>query len=105
MVPILKALTSAQIASTDIEQKTNSLMLARAQIETIRAQAIYSYSSSYSANSAILGGSYLCNVTDTAVNSNLRNITISVGYDKDGNSTLSDDEIRVTLSTLVAKRV
>ena len=103
-VPILKALTSAQIASRDIDRNTNSLMLARAKIENIRAKALYSYSGSYSASGVALNGSYLCNVTDTPVSSILRKITISVGYDENGNSSLSNDEIRITLKTLIAKR-
>jgi Tfp pilus assembly protein PilV len=103
-VPILKALTSAQTASTNIERKTNSLILARAQIEAIRTRAVYSYSNSYSADSINLGASYLCNIIDMEVNSNLRQITVSVGYDENGSRTLSGDEIRITLNTLIARR-
>ena len=104
VIPILKALTSAQIASTDIEHKTKSLMLARAKVEEVRARTIYAYSTSYSASSAVLSGSYLCNITDSAVNSNLREITVSAGYDEDGNRVLGNDEIQVNLKTLIAKR-
>ena len=41
---------------------------------------------------------------DSSVSSDLREITVSVGYDLNGNSTLETDEIEVTLATLVAKR-
>jgi Tfp pilus assembly protein PilV len=103
-VPILKSLTSAQTATATIEHKTNSLMLARAKIEDIRTRAIYAYGSSYAASSLSLSGSYLCNVSDTTVTSNLRQITVSVGYDENGNHSLANNEIRVTLSTLIARR-
>jgi Tfp pilus assembly protein PilV len=103
-VPILKALTSAQATATSIDHKSQSLMLARAKIEDIRAIAIYNYGRSYSAASQVIDGSYLCNVTDTPVTSNLRHITVSVGFDENDNKTLGSDEIRVTLETLVARR-
>jgi Tfp pilus assembly protein PilV len=103
-VPVLKALTSAQTATIGLEYKTHSLMLARAKIEDIRARAIYDYGHSYSAASLALDGSYLCTVTDDAVTSDLRQITVSVGYDENGDKVLGTEEIRVTLNTLVARR-
>jgi Tfp pilus assembly protein PilV len=105
IVPILKALASAQAATTTVDHKTNSLMLAKAKMEDIRGRAIYSYSSSYSASSLALSGSYLCNVTDSAVNSNLRRITVFAGYDANGDKILSNEEIQITLDTLIARRL
>jgi hypothetical protein len=43
-------------------------------------------------------------VEDVSVDSNLRKITVSVGYDLNGNNNLESDEIEVTLVTLVARR-
>jgi hypothetical protein len=103
-VPILKALTSAQAAATGIDHKSNSLMLARAKIEDIRAKAIYNYGASYAASSASLDGLYLCTVSDSEVNANLRQITVAAGYDENGNHQLDSGEIRVTLDTLIARR-
>jgi Tfp pilus assembly protein PilV len=103
-VPILKALTSMQAASTKIDHQSNSLMLARAKIEDIRAKSIYDYSTSYSATALPLSGSYLCNISDTAVSSDLRRITVGSGYDENGNHQLDSSEIRVTLDTLIARR-
>jgi Tfp pilus assembly protein PilV len=104
-VPVLKALTSAQSVSTSINRKSQSLMLARAKMEDIRAKAIYAYGDSYSASSLVLNGAYLCSVTDTAVSSNLRHITIRAGYDNNADGILNDDEIQVTLDTLIARRL
>jgi Tfp pilus assembly protein PilV len=103
-VPILKALTSMQAASTRIDHQSNSLMLARAKIEDIRAKSIYDYSASYAATALPLNGSYLCNVSDTAVSANLRRITVNAGYDENGDHQLDSSEIRVTLDTLIARR-
>jgi Tfp pilus assembly protein PilV len=103
-VPILKALTSAQMASTRIDHTSSGLMLARAKIDDIRAKAIYNYGVSYAASSAPLSGSYLCNVSDGEVNSNLRSITVFAGYDENSNHQLDSDEIKVTLETLIARR-
>jgi len=103
-VPILKALTSVQATSTKIDYQSKSLMLARAKIEDIRAKSIYGYSTSYSATALSLSGSYLCNVSDTPVSSNLRRITVDAGYDENGNNQFESSEIRVTLDTLIARR-
>ena len=103
-VPILKALTSVQATSTKIDYQSKSLMLARAKIEDIRAKSIYGYSTSYSATALSLSGSYLCNVSDTPVSSNLRRITVDAGYDENGNNQFESSEIRVTLDTFIARR-
>ena len=104
IVPILKALTSAHVTSTIIEHRTRSLTLAQTKLDEIRARSIYDYSSTFTETGLSLDGSYLCNVGDSSVSSDLREITVSVGYDFNDNSTLETDEIEVTLVTLVAKR-
>jgi len=104
IVPILRALTSAHVSTTIIEHRTHSLILAQAKLDEIRARSIYNYSSSFTETSTSLDGPYLCSVVDTTVSSNLRKITVSVGYDLNVNSTLEADEIEITLATLVARR-
>jgi len=104
IVPILRALTSAHLSTTIIEHRTHSLILAQAKLDEIRARSIYNYSSSFTETSTSLDGPYLCSVADTTVSSNLRKITVSVGYDLNVNSTLEADEIEITLATLVARR-
>lgn len=104
LVPILKALTIAHATGTIIEQRTRSLILAQAKLDDIRARSIYNYSSSFAESDSSLDGSYLCNVADESQGTNLRMITVSVGYDLNVDSTLQDGEIEVTLATLVAKR-
>jgi Tfp pilus assembly protein PilV len=106
MVPILKALTNANLSTIVIEHKTRSLTLAQAKLDEIKARSIYHYSSSYAQTDASLGNSYLCNVSDSGSTGNLRTIIVSVGYDGEGvgHGTLSPDEIQVTLATLIARR-
>jgi len=104
MVPILKALTSAQVSGAIIEQKTRSLILAQAKLEDIKARSIYSYNSSFVETNTSVDGSYLCTVTDSGSASDLRQITVEVGYDLNGGGTLEAQEVDVTLSTLVARR-
>ena len=103
IVPILKALTSAHLSSTIIEHKTRSLTLAQAKLDEIRARSIYSFSDSFTENDTSLDGSYLCDVVDDSGDP-LRMITVSVGYDLNGDSALTSDEIKVTLATLIARR-
>ena len=104
IVPILKGLTSANLGTSIIEQKSRSLILAQAKLEEIKARSIYNYSLSYAQTNLSLEDSYLCNVTDTSVNSNLRKIIIQVGFDYNSNNVLDSDEIDVKLATYIAKR-
>ena len=104
MVPILKALTSAQVSETIIERKTRSLIFAQSKLDDIKARSIFNYNSSFTETSTSLGDSYLCTVIDSGSGSDLRQITVKVGYDIDNDSTLEAQEIHVTLDTLIARR-
>ena len=104
IVPILKALTAAHLNSILIERKTASLILAQAELNDIKARSIYGYSSSFSKSDVSLDGLYLCDVSDSGSGSDLRTITVSVGYDLDGNSNLDNSEVKITLSTYLANR-
>ena len=105
LVPILKAMTRAHFLSRTIEQKNRSLMYAKEKLEDLKARTIYRYGTSYGSEWESLGGGYGCKITDTAESSNLRHITVSVGYDQNGNASLSSQEILVSLQTLVARRL
>lgn len=104
IVPILKALTTAQFNSVVIEHKTRSLTLAQAKFDEIRAQSIYNYENSFAANNTSVDQSYLCNVADTAISDTLREITVSVGYDINADNVLEPNEVGITLATHLAKR-
>jgi prepilin-type N-terminal cleavage/methylation domain-containing protein len=105
MVPILKGLATAHLSTAIIEHKSRSLILAQAKLDEIKARSIYHYSSSYTTTNPLpLGDSYLCSVSDSGSGDNLRTITVSVGFDVNGNGSLGSDEIGVTLSTKLARR-
>ena len=104
IVPILKALTSAHVTSTIVERRTHSIILAQAKLDEIKARSIYNYGSTFTETNSSLDGLYLGNVVDSPINPNLRKITVTVGYDLNGDSNLADDEVEVTLSTLLARR-
>jgi prepilin-type N-terminal cleavage/methylation domain-containing protein len=104
IIPILKALTVAYVTSSAIEQKSRSLIYAQSKLDEIRASSIYNYNGTFAANDTSLGNSYFYKVTDTSAGTDLRTITVVVGYDTSGNNNISPDEVRVTLSTLVARR-
>lgn len=106
MIPILKSLTVAHADSARIEHKSRSLLLAQAKLDEIKARSIYDYTnsgSSFAESDTVLDGSYLCDVTDDSGDP-LKTITVSVGFDSDGNSALSSDEVDITLVTLLARR-
>ncbi len=104
VVPILKALTTAHLNTGIIERKTRSLTLAQTKLDDIKARSIYNYDDDFEENNSSLDGLYLCNVDDASTGTNLRTITVSVGYDLDGDDVLTSDEILVTLKTLLARR-
>ncbi len=105
LVPILKALTGSHIASSRIERQTRSLNFARNKIDQIYADSVYNYDQSYQLDSEEIEPGYLCSVDDIYQSDDLRQISVSVGYDKDDDSLLEQDEIEVTLDTLVARRI
>jgi prepilin-type N-terminal cleavage/methylation domain-containing protein len=105
MVPILKALTIGHVTHAIIQRRSQSLMLAQSKLDEIRARSIYDYTGgSFTQRHLSLDGQYLCNIDDEYESSNLRKITISVGYDLNGNNRLTNDEIEVTLATYFARR-
>jgi hypothetical protein len=106
MVPVIRSLTKANMMSTDIERKTQSLVFAQGKLDDIRARSVYNFGSSgsFTASNVALSGSYLCNVTDTSISTDLKQITVSAGYDNNANGALSSDEVEVTLTTYFAKR-
>lgn len=104
IVPILKALTQANLNTVIIERRTQSLCLAQGKLNQIKAKSIYNFSDDFDETNTSLGNSYYCNVSETTVNSNLKAISVSVGMDVNKNNSLGSDEIEVTLQTQVAKR-
>jgi Tfp pilus assembly protein PilV len=106
LVPILKGLTIAHASAAKIEHKTRSLILALAKLDEIKARSIYDYTNggaSFAENNTSLDGPYLCNVTDDSGDS-LKTISVSAGYDANGNNDLGSDEVEITLTTLLARR-
>ncbi len=106
MVPILRCLTIAHASSIKIEHKTRSLILAQAKLDKIKVRSIYDYTNggiSFAETNTPVDDSYLCNVTDDSGDP-LKTITVSVGFDSNGDNTLSAGEVETTLATLLARR-
>ena len=104
LVPMLKGLTASHFTSVMIEQKTRSLTLAQAKMEEVKIGSINNYSGSFSASDIALDAGYRCDVSDTPDGSNLRVITVSVGFDDDSDNTLDAAEVDIELSTKIARR-
>lgn len=104
IVPILKALTQANLESIIIQRKTQSLSLAQGKLNQIKATSIYNFDNNFAVDNNSLGNSYLCKVTQTVVSSDLKSISVSVGMDTDNDGVLASSEIEVTLQTQIARR-
>ncbi|MGA2915174.1 MAG: prepilin-type N-terminal cleavage/methylation domain-containing protein [Sedimentisphaerales bacterium] len=105
IVPILKALTAANLDSVIIEKRTQSLYLAQEKLNQIKAKSIYDFNT-ISETDANLGNSYYCDVSQTLVSGNdyLKKVIVSVGLDVNRSGTLEESEKEVTLQTQIAKR-
>lgn len=102
LIPVLRALTVAQITAHRIAMTSRSLIVAQGCLERIRAEAKTDYGQSFAMDSKDCGDFYLATVTDDA-DSTCRRVTVSVGYDRDESQTLSADECLVTLTSCVAR--
>ena len=103
LVPILKAMTAAQVTSRLVERRTRSVALAQGKLNEIQSSAIYDFSSNHDETDTVLEGLYLCHVSDDE-DATLKTVSVSVGYDSNENGSLAADEVLVTLTTLIAKR-
>ena len=104
MIPMLKGLTASQMTSTAVERKTQSLILAQGKMEEIRALCVSDYSLSFAESDLSMGGSFYCDVSDIPIGSDLRNITVSVGFDDDGDGKYDAGEADAVLTTKMARR-
>jgi len=105
MVPILRALTQAHLGTVIIERRTRCLTLAQTKLDDVKARSIYNWvGPGFNETNVSLDGAYLCKVFDVAQGPNMKEITIQVGYDLNGNNILGADEIEIELVTYVARR-
>ena len=104
MVPILRALTQAHLGSVIIERRTRCLTLAQTKIDDVKARSIYAWDDDFDVDDESLDGAYMGTTKFQNAGTDLRELTVEVGYDLDGNSQLDNEEIDITLTTLVSKR-
>lgn len=102
IVPLLRALTAAQVEDRAIERRSWSLLLAQQELECIRARCIRHYDGCYRVGSKPIRDGYLCTVADDG-DWRLRTVTVSVGLDQNNDGVLSTDEVEVSLSTRLAR--
>jgi Tfp pilus assembly protein PilV len=103
IIPLLKVLTTTHGMDRAIQRKSWSLLLAQQELERIRARSIYDYDESFQVNSQVLRGGFLCTVSDDG-HPTLRTLAVTVGFDRNGNGVLANDEVEVSLTTAVACR-
>lgn len=102
LVPVLRAMTVSQITARRIARTSQSLIIAQGTLERLRARAESDYDQSLAVEASSPTEGYWVSVTDNA-HPVLREVTVSVGYDGDQSQTLSADEIRVVLTTCIAR--
>jgi len=107
MVPILRGLTASHVLDRKVEYRTHSLVFAKAKLDWIKAESIYNFDADFAEDSSVIEGEYLVSVDDddvTPPDNDLREINVFVGYDSNHNQNLEDDEIEVSLRTMITRR-
>ncbi|OQA02617.1 MAG: hypothetical protein BWY69_00971 [Planctomycetes bacterium ADurb.Bin401] len=104
IVPILKVLAQINMNTVVVERKTKSLSLAKMKVNQLHAKSIKNFNDDFSETNLVLDNSYLCNISNQFVNSNLKAVSVSVGMDRNGSGTLEGGEIEITLQTQLARR-
>ncbi len=108
LVPILQALTQANMNTVIIERRTQSLCLAQAKINQLQAQSIYNFDSIIvtpipHVEGLGLSGSYVGKTTVSG-SGDLKTIKVEVGLHHNSDIVLDDDEIEIRLQTQIARR-
>ena len=108
VVPILRALSHTHYTGGVIDRRTQSLILAQAKMDEVKARGVYDFDqsdSTFSGNNQSLGNGYYANVRFVRHgHDDLKRLEVQVGRDLDGNNVLGSDEVEVELKTLVARR-
>lgn len=99
IVTIIKYSADGLATSLEIERRTKSTLLAESEMEKIKNSLRKSFETDFTTWPSSLGNNYLASRAVTDVSTTLKIIEVSVGYDADGDGTLSIDEIMVTVTT------
>lgn len=103
-VPILNAATRAVTLAQEAEWRTRATFRAQAEMENVLAVAAVNYSQDFTKNSADLGDGYRVTVQQSLLTVLKKKISVRVGRDKNGNAILDDNEVLVTLGTVVVDK-
>jgi len=101
LVPAFDMVTRGMVLARDVEVRSRAVFLAEREMETALAAAGQDFGASLAKQSADLGDGYRATVTET-VSGLTKTVGVQVGFDADGNRTLSSGEVLVTFATVVA---
>jgi len=101
LVPAFDMVTRGMVLARDVEVRSRAVFLAEREMETALAAAAQNFGTSLAKQSADLGDGYRATVTET-VSGLTKTVGVQVGFDADGNRTLSSGEVLVTFATVVA---
>jgi Tfp pilus assembly protein PilV len=102
MVPIVQAMGRVHFFSARLEKVSRSQVLAQNQLEELRARAVSDFSGTWSVSNQALGGGYLGTIS-AEPDALLRTVSVSVGYDENGNGVLEGDEVLAVLRSRIAR--
>lgn len=106
LIPLMEMIPQALVLDKSIEWETQAAFLAQQKMEEIKGKAIYDYSPDYSESTTAFPSphsAFKYTVSDDP-DTGIREITVNVWYDKNGDDTVDDDEEEVILNTKIARR-
>ena len=106
LIPMMEMLPAALVLDSQLEQKTRVTFLAQRKLEEVKCKAIYDFSPDYSESATAFPSpdvSFKYVLTDDQ-GTEIKEISVVVWYDEDGNDTIDSDEESIELDTKVAKR-
>ncbi len=104
IVTVLLYSADSLSVSMDVERRVKSTLLAEREMEKIKNTLRASFDTDFTAWSGSLGDNFLISRTSSDVNATLKIAAVSVGYDRDKDSTLDSDEILTAITTKIVER-
>jgi len=106
LIPLMKMLPEALILDAQMERETKVVFLAQRKMEEVKNKAIYDFSQDYAESATAFpspDSTFKYTVSDDQ-GTGIKEITVNVWYDKNGNGSVDMDEEDIELNTKVAER-
>jgi|GEM_PF-608195 len=106
LIPLMELLPGALVLDAQMERESKVAFLAQQKLEEVKSKATYDFDQDYSESATAFpspDSTFKYTVSDDQ-GTEIKEIAVTVWYDKDGDNTVDEDEEGIELNTKVAKR-